>query len=143
MKYMTKFDTGRGIPIVFVPKCKLSLSNIVVRVLSTEIFCDDARAGSLYRLVEVERIALFDTSALPRIKFADPISPVKEAIAFGKDGEGYRLRASGRLTLDAFCAVAFALFCKGRIALGESVLLSFDAEAFYAAVTDDGALLFV
>ena len=53
------------------------------------------------------------------------------------------MRASGRLALDAFCAVAFALFCKGRIALGESVLLSFDAEAFYAAVTDDGASLFV
>lgn len=143
MKYMTNFDAGYGEAVTVISECKLLLSNITVTVLSTEIFCDDVLAGAPYRLTEAENVELFDPTLLPRIRISDPISPVIAAIAYGRVGEGYRFIISGEASPTAYAAVVMALFYKGRLARGENTLLSSDSGAFYATVTDDGALLFV
>ena len=143
MKYTTKFDTGHGEILAIVSDCKLLLSNIVVKVLSTEIFCDDVLAGSPYRLIEAEKLSLFDFSLLPRIRISDPISSVIAAIAYGKEGAGYRFVISGESSLSAYAAVALTLFYKGRLARGERITISSPAGELSATVTDDGVILFI
>ncbi len=142
MKNDSKLDTVCGGVLAVVTECKSLFTKISFTVLSTEVICNDVLANIPYRLTRVERIGLFDRALLPRLLVTDIPSPVTAAIAYGREGDGYRFVTSGDHGLTAYAAVALDLYYSGSLLQGEPVSVTSERGRLSATVTDGEVLLY-
>ena len=116
-----KFNTVWGIHTITVDKCKLLFTNLPIRLLSTELLCDEILVDLPYRLIRVKRPELFDVRLLPILRLFDSGSLVSAVIVYSFDGVRCRFISSGEYSASSYAAPVLALYYKGAIAAGQTV----------------------
>ena len=117
----TKFSTVQGIYTITADKCKLLFANLPIKLLSSELLCNEILADLPYRLVRTERPTLFDTRLLPIIGLFDSGRPISAVIVYSYDGDRCRFISSGEYSASSYAAPVLDLCYRGEIDAGQIV----------------------
>ena len=99
----------------------LTFTNLPIRLLSTELLCDEILADLPYRLVRTERLTLFDTRLLPIIGLFDSGRPISAVIVYSFESGECRFISSGGYSASSYAAPVLDLCYRGEIDAGQIV----------------------
>ena len=137
-----KFNTVQGICTITAEKCKLLFANLPIKLLSTELSCNEILTDLPYRLVRAERLDLFDTRLLPIIRLFDSGHPISAVIVYSyRDGE-CRFISSGEYSAPSYAASVLDLCYRGEMDAGQTVTVRSPMGKRSVAVSERGAVIF-
>ena len=137
----TKFNTVQGIYTITADKCKLLFANLPIKLLSTELLCNEILADLPYRLVRTERLTLFDTRLLPIIGLFDSGCPISAVIVYSFEGGECRFMSSGEYSASSYAAPVLDLLYRGEIDAGQIVTVR-SPIGKRSVATGSGAVIF-
>ena len=136
------FNTVRGMRTITANKCKLLFANSPIKLLSTELLCNEILADLPYRLVRTERLQLFDTRLLPIIGLFDSGRPISAVIVYSFEGGECKFISSGEYSATSYAAPILDLYYKGEIAAEQIVRVSSPIGKRSVAISESGAFVF-